>query len=66
MSLFDRFVMAGHGRADELAKDGAMLDGGELAQIRASAVQQKREWVHATWRSIVGCRCVVEEWHDPK
>ena len=32
----------GNEEADEPAKEGTMLDGGEMAQIRASTVQQKR------------------------
>ena len=34
-------------KADELAKEGAMLDGGVMTQTRASAVQQKSEEVSA-------------------
>ena len=45
LSLFERFVTEGNQRADQLAKDGAMLDGGEMAQTRASIVQQRREEV---------------------
>ena len=33
MALFETFVAEGNEKADELAKDGAMLDGGEMAQI---------------------------------
>ena len=44
MKLFERFASQGR-RADELAKDGAMLDGGEMIQKRASTVQQRREEV---------------------
>ena len=47
MSLFGRFATEGNESADELAKDGALLDGGEMAQIRASTIQQKREEVYA-------------------
>ena len=43
MSLFERFVIEGSERADELAKEGAMMDGGVVAQVRASTVQQERE-----------------------
>ena len=43
MKLFEGFVTEGNERADELAKDGAMLDGGEMTQKRASSVQQRRE-----------------------
>ena len=35
------------GQADELAKDGAMMDGSEMAQIRASTVHQKGQEVSA-------------------
>ena len=49
MTLFKRCVTEGHERADELAKDGAMMDGGDVAQIRASTVQQKREEVYAAF-----------------
>ena len=41
MSLFERFVTEVNERAEELA-DGAMSDGGERAQMRASIVQQKK------------------------
>ena len=40
MTLFEKCVTGGNERADELAKDGAMLDGGEMAQISASTGQQ--------------------------
>ena len=44
MMLFRECVTAGNERAHRLATDGAMsmLDGGDVAQIRASAVQQRR------------------------
>ena len=35
-------VTKGNEKADELAKDGVMMDGGVMAQIRASTVQQKK------------------------
>ena len=41
MSLLKWFVTEGNERADELAKDGAMLNGGEMAQMEASTAQQK-------------------------
>ena len=37
----------GNEKADELAKDGALMDGGGKAQIRASTVHQERDEVHA-------------------
>ena len=45
MKLFEGFVTEGNERADEFEKDGAMLDGGEMAQKKASTVQQRREEV---------------------
>ena len=39
-------VMEGDDRTSDFAKDGAMLDGGEMAQIGTSTVQLK-EKVHA-------------------
>ena len=50
--------------ADELAKDGALLDGGEMAQMRASTVQRKGEEVHAGLQQAASFYCLVEEWHD--
>ena len=42
-SHFERFVTDGNGKADELAKAGAMLDEGFVAQVRAKTVQQREE-----------------------
>ena len=36
LTLFERFLTEANERADELAKYGAMLDGGQMAQIRTS------------------------------
>ena len=35
LSLFEKFFTEGNEKADELAKEGAMLDGGVVAQARA-------------------------------
>ena len=51
-------------KTDELAKDGAMLVGGEMAQIRASTVQQTREDVYAALHHAAIFHCLMEEWHD--
>ena len=51
-------------RTDELANDGARLDGGVTAQIRASTVQQKREEVYAALQCAASFHCMMEEWHD--
>ena len=43
MSQFEKFVAQGNEKADELAKAGAMLDEGFMAEARAKTVQQERE-----------------------
>ena len=58
MSFFERFVTEGNERAGELATGGAILTGGDMAQISASTVQHKREEYAAS------LHCLVEEWHD--
>ena len=40
MTQFDMFVTEGNEEADELAKAGAMSDGGFMAEERAETVQQ--------------------------
>ena len=42
MSHFEKFVTEGNEKADELAKEGAMLDEGCTAEARAKTVQQDR------------------------
>ena len=42
MSHFDRFVTEGNEKADELTKEGAMMDGCYMAEVRAKKVQQER------------------------
>ena len=44
---------------DELAKEGAMLDGGGMAQIRATEVQQKREEIYAASQHASSSHCLV-------
>ena len=43
MSLFEKFITEGNEKADEFAKEGAMLDGGFMVQTRSSTIQQERE-----------------------
>ena len=43
MSRFEKFVTEGNEKADELAKAGAMLDEGFMAETRAKTVHQERE-----------------------
>ena len=47
MSLFEKFITEGNEKVDELAKKGAVLDGGKMAQVRAITIQQEREEVYA-------------------
>ena len=42
MALFEKHITEGNEKADELARDGAMMDNGEMAWIRASTVQQRK------------------------
>ena len=62
MSLFERFVAGGNEKTDALAKDEAMLDRGEMEQIRASTFQVRREEVCAAFAvrsqfSLLGWSC---------
>ena len=43
MSQLETFFAEGNEKADELATEGAMLDGGDMAQVRAVTIQQERE-----------------------
>ena len=43
MSHLEKFITYGNGKADELAKAGAMLDEGFMAEARANTAQQERE-----------------------
>ena len=45
MSHFEKFVTEGHEKADKLAKAGAMLDEGYMAEAKAETMQQEREEV---------------------
>ena len=47
MLQFEKFVTDGNEKADDLAKAGAMLDEGFMAEARAKTMQQEREEVHA-------------------
>ena len=47
MSHFQKFVTEGNEKADALAKEGAMLDEGFMAEARAKTVQQEREEMYA-------------------
>ena len=47
MTHFEKFVTEGNEKADELAKGGALLDEGFMAEARAETIQQEREEVYA-------------------
>ena len=47
MSTYENFITEGNEKADELAKEGAMLDEGFMAQARAKTMQQERKEVYA-------------------
>ena len=47
MTLLENFITEGTEKADELAKEEALLDEGIMAQARATTIQQEREEVYA-------------------
>ena len=64
MSHFEKFVTEGNEKADALAKEGAMLDEGFMAEARAKTVQQEREEVYAALQYAASFHCMAEEWKD--
>ena len=64
VSLFEQFVAEGNEKADELAKEGSMLDGREMAQIRAAAVQQGSMEVYVAYQCAACFRSLANEQHD--
>ena len=64
MTHFEKFVTEGNEKADELAKEGAMLDEGCMAEARAKTMQQEREEVYAALQYVAIFHCSVEEWKD--
>ena len=55
MTQFGRFVNEGNEKADELAKAGAMMDEGFMAEARDDTMKQEREEVYAA-----SFHCLVE------
>ena len=55
LSHFEKFVTEGNEKVDELAKAGAMLDEGFMADARAKTTQQEREEVYAAL--VYGVMC---------
>ena len=66
MSLFEKFNTEGNEKADEPAKEVAMLDGGDRAQVRAIAIQEEREEVYAALQYAASFNCLTEDWNDCK
>ena len=64
MSFFEQFVTEGNEKADELATNEVIMDGGDMAQIRASTGQQNREEVYAALQHAACFHCLPEKWHD--
>ena len=64
MSFFENLVTGGKEKADELAQKGATSDGGNLALITASVVQQEREIVNAALQYASSFHCLVESRRD--
>ena len=58
--FFEKFVTEGIEKVEELAKEGAMVDGGLMAQVRAFSVQQERDEVYADLRYAASLHCLVE------
>ena len=61
MSFFERLLAEGREKADELAKEGARVDGGDMAEVRAITIQQQ---VYAALQYAASFHCLVEEWKD--
>ena len=64
MVQFEKFVTEGNEKADELAKAGAMLDEGHMAEAIAETMQQEREEVCAALQCAASFHCLVEQWKD--
>ena len=60
----ERFVTEGDEKADELAKTGAMMDEGFMAEARAETVKKEREEMYAALQYAASFHCLPEEWKD--
>ena len=58
MSQFEKFVTEGNEKADELAKAGAMLDEGYMAEAKAKTMKQEREEVPAALQYAASFHCL--------
>ena len=64
MMQFERFVTEGNEKADELAKAGAMMDDGFMAEARAETMKQERDEVYVALQYAASFYCLVERWKD--
>ena len=64
VSNFDKFVTEGNEKADELAKEGALLHEGFWAEARANTLQQERKDENAALQHAASFHCFVEQWKD--
>ena len=64
VSVSERFTAKGNEKVDELAQEGSLTDGGLMAQVRASTVQQGRKEVFAAMQNAASFHCLVEERKD--
>ena len=60
MTKIERFVTEGNEKADELVKEGAMLDEGFM-EVRAVIMKQEREEVYVALQYAASFHCLVEE-----
>ena len=61
LTHFEKFVSEGNEKADDSAKEGAMLDEGFMAEARAKTMQQEREEVYVALQHAASFHCLVEE-----
>ena len=64
MSHFEKFVTEGNEKADELAKEGALLDEGFMAEAITETLQQEREEVYVALQYAASFHCLAEQWKD--
>ena len=64
MTKLEKFVTEGNEKADELAKSGALLDEGFVAEAGAEAMKQEREEVYVALQYAASFHCLVEAWKD--
>ena len=64
MTKLERFVTEDNEKADELAKAGAMLDEGLMAEARAEAMKQESTEFYVALQHAASFHCLLEEWKD--